>query len=42
VEIQGGSVTSQADADHNTRGAIVLSEASASNTVKGAMVMLNP
>ena len=42
INVHGVSVTSQADADHNTKGAIVISEGAASNTVKGGMVMLNP
>jgi type VI secretion system secreted protein VgrG len=42
INIHGVSVTSQADADNNTKGAIVISEGAASNTVKGGMVMLNP
>jgi hypothetical protein len=35
-------VHSEADSQHQTKGAIVLSEGSATNTIKGGMVMLNP
>lgn len=42
VTIKGGTVHSEADSQHQTKGAIVLSEGSATNTVKGGMVMLNP
>jgi type VI secretion system secreted protein VgrG len=42
VTIKGGIVHSQADSEHQTKGAVVLSDGSATNTVKGGMVMLNP
>jgi type VI secretion system secreted protein VgrG len=42
VRTHGGEVTSEADSQHQTIGAIVVSNGSASNTVKGGMVMLNP
>jgi type VI secretion system secreted protein VgrG len=42
VTIKGLNVTSHADAQHKTEGALVISEGSVTNTVKGGMVMLNP
>jgi type VI secretion system secreted protein VgrG len=42
VRSHGAEVTSEADSQHQTIGAIVISNGSASNTVKGGMVMLNP
>ena len=42
VTVKGGVVHSEADSEHQTKGAIVLSDGSATNTVKGGMVMLNP
>lgn len=42
IKQKGGSITSSATIDHNTKGKIVVSEGSVTNTVKGAMVMLNP
>ncbi|HSU57805.1 MAG TPA: type VI secretion system tip protein VgrG [Bryobacteraceae bacterium] len=42
VRTHAAEVTSEADMQHQTKGAIVVSEGSATNTVKGAMVMLNP
>jgi type VI secretion system secreted protein VgrG len=42
VTIKGGIVHSQADSEHQTKGAVVMSEGSATNTIKGGMVMLNP
>lgn len=41
INIHGISVTSMADADHNTKGATVISNGTATNAVKGGMVMLN-
>jgi type VI secretion system secreted protein VgrG len=42
VTVKGGMVHSEADSEHQTKGAIVISEGSATNTIKGGMVMLNP
>ena len=42
VTVQGGIVHSEAQSEHQTKGAIVLSDGSATNTVRGGMVMLNP
>jgi type VI secretion system secreted protein VgrG len=42
VRTHGGEVTSEADSQHQTKGAIVVSDGSATNTVRGGMVMLNP
>jgi type VI secretion system secreted protein VgrG len=42
VTVKGGIVHSEADSEHQTKGAVVLSDGSATNTVKGGMVMLNP
>jgi type VI secretion system secreted protein VgrG len=42
VTIHGGIVHSEAESEHQTKGAIVLSDGSGTNTVKGGMVMLNP
>jgi hypothetical protein len=42
LTLKGGIVHSEADSQHQTKGAIVISEGSATNTVKGGMVMLNP
>src|SRR6516225_6033565 len=42
VRIHSMEITSEADVQHQTKGAIVVSEGTATNTVKGGMVMLNP
>ncbi len=42
VTITGGVVHSEAQSEHQTKGAIVLSDGTSTNTVKGGMVMLNP
>ncbi len=42
VTIKGGLVSSKADSQHKTNGAVVISEGSATNTVKGGTVLLNP